>query len=206
MGNFIYAPIKKLKGHIKSNQKMYLIVSMLILMGIILGIYLVLSGFIDDIIYTSTDLDLSEIVLGERSNLSLFFLNFKSLIIPCLVIFLLYTNRYTGFLAYFYMGYQGILLGASVTSVIGEAGIAGALNSLLIILPINLLNFFIMTSFLVVCYKRLMIAKIQRLSFMYSIRLFIGSFLGCLLGAIFASFVYGFIYPILLKTAIVVSV
>lgn len=206
MGNFIFTPLKKVKSHLLANKRLYLVSALIVLMGIVLGIYLVNGEYIDDVIYTTTDLDLSEVVLGEVGGFKLFFLNLKALIIPFIIIFILHTNKYTSFLSYFYLGYQGLLLGASISAVIGETGIAGGLNTLLIILPINLMNLYVIIAFLVVCYKRLTIARLQRLSFLYSTKLVSSQILGCLLGAIFASCVYGFVYPLLLKTAVVVIV
>ena len=156
-------------------------------------------------IYTTTDLDLSEIILGERGALGLFFQNLWALVLPFLLIFLLMTNKWTAFLTFFYLGYQGILLGASVASVVGEFGFAGALNTILVIIPINLLNFFVLISWLITCYKRMKLAKIQRLSFLGSIKLFCPQIMGCFMGALFASAVYGFIYPLLLRSVIIVN-
>ena len=206
MGNFIFAPIRKIKSHVNMNRRQYLIATLILLMGVILGIYLVGGEYIEDIIYSTIDLDLSEVVLGETSGIKLFFLNFKSLIIPFFIIFVLYTNRYTSFLSYFYLGYQGLLLGASISAVVGEGGLAGLINTLLIILPINIMNLFVMVSMMVVCATRLAEARAKRLSLVGSVGVVGTQFLGCILGVIFTSLVYGFIYPLLLKTAIVVIV
>lgn len=201
----VFIPLKKVKQHIISNRKMYLLSSVVAVVGIMLGIYLVLGEFMEAEIYTTTDLSLSEIILGERSSISLFFQNLWALILPFILIFLLWTNNYTKYLSFFYLGFQGILLGASLTSLILEKGIAGALNSLLIVLPINLMNFFVLISWLVVCHKKLAVSKLQHLSAMHSIKLFMPQIIGCVLGALFASFVYGFVYPLLLKTVIIVN-
>ena len=206
MGNFIFAPIKKIKSHVNMNRRQYLIATLILLMGVILGIYLVGGEYIEDIIYSTIDLDLSEVVLGETSGIKLFFLNFKSLIIPFFIIFVLYTNRYTSFLSYFYLGYQGLLLGASISAVVGEGGLAGIFNILLIVLPINAMNLFVMVSMVVVCAKRMSVARERRLLLLGSVKMLAPQYLGCILGAIFTSIVYAFAYPLLLKTAIVVIV
>lgn len=206
MGNFLFTPIKKIKSHVNINRRQYLIASLVLLMGIILGVYLVGGEYIEDIIYTTIDLDLSDVVLGEASGIKLFFMNFKALIIPFVIIFVLNVNRFTSFLSYFYLGYQGLLLGASISAVVGESGLAGLFNTLLIILPINVMNLFVMISMVVVCTKRMSISRSMRLSFAGSIKMFLPQYLGCVLGAIFTSIVYAFAYPLLLKTAIVVIV
>ena len=86
MGNFIFTPLKRVKSHLLANKKLYLVSALIVLMGIILGVYLVNGEFIDDVIYTTTDLDLSEIVLGEVGGFKLFFLNFKALVLPFIII------------------------------------------------------------------------------------------------------------------------
>lgn len=206
MRNFLFGPIRSVKLYIKENLRTYAILIILCLMGAILGVYLVGGEYIEDMLYTSVDLELSEIILGERGSLSLVVLNLKAIIVPFLIIFILYSNRYTAMLSYLYLGYQGILLGATVMSVINETGVAGGLNVIFIILPINLLNFFVIISFIVTCAKRLSIKTAKKLSFSQSVRAISGAIIGCLIGAIAVSLVYGFVYPLLLKTAIVVSI
>ena len=195
----------RLRTYIKANRREFLFVSVLVVVGMILGVYLNLGGFIDDIIFSATDLNLAEIIVGEVSGFTLFFKNLWALVLPACLIFLMFTNSYTKFLAYVYMGYQGLLLGASVTSVISESGIAGVLNSLIIILPINIMNLFVLMSVLVVSLRCQLMRRANHLKFTYSIKIFFTKFMLCLVGAIFSSFVYGFIYPLLLKTVVVVS-
>ena len=194
-----------IKKYVKSNNRSYLISLLVVLVGMILGVYLNLGGLIDDIIFSATDVSLSEIIVGEISGVSLFFKNFGVLLISSLIIFLLFTNNFTKLLAFVYLGYQGLLLGATITTVIAESGIAGILNSLVIIIPINAMNFFVLISVLVVCSKCLNLRKSQHLSFFHAIKIFFTKFLVCMIGAVVCSLIYGFIYPILLKTMIVVS-
>ena len=205
MFGFIATPLKKVKKYIISNKKLYLLSIVVAVVGVALGVYMVLGEFMDAELYTTTDLELSEIILAERGFFELFFKNVWSLVLPFVLIFLLFTNNYTKFLSFFYLGYQGILLGASVASLIQESGLAGALNSLLVVIPINFINFFVIISWLVTCYKRLSVARLQRLSFKASLKLFFPQFLGCFLGALFAGLVYGLIYPLLLRSVIVVN-
>lgn len=204
--NFSFSiPIKRVKDYIVSNKKLYLLCFVVILVGVFLGVYLIINEFMEENIYTRTDLTLSEIILGERSFFSLFFSNLATLLVPIIIIFALYTNKYTKILTYFYLAYQGLLLGASITSLISEYGLGGALNALIIVVPINLVNFFVVVSMLVVSYKRFKIAKLQRLSFGYSLKLFLMQYIGILVGAIFASLVYALLYPIILRTSVVVT-
>lgn len=194
-----------IRKYIKANNRVYLLSLILVISGMIMGVYLNLGGMIDDIIFSATDISLSEIIVGEVGGFSLFFKNFWVLVISSVIIFLLFTNNYTKLLGFVYLGYQGLLLGATLTSVIGDGGLAGVLNSLVIILPVNAMNFFILISVLVVSSRCLAVRRSQRLSFLYAIRIFFTKFLMCLVGAVVCSLVYGFIYPILLKTMIIVS-
>ena len=127
------------------------------------------------------------------------------LLVSSVIIFIFCLNNYTKLLAFIYLGYQGILLGSTITSVIAESGIAGILNSLVIIVPINLMNFFVIVSVLVVSMRCLEVRRSQHLSIFYAMKIFFTKFLVCVMGAVMCSFVYGFIYPILLKTMIIVS-
>lgn len=206
MGSYLnFISPSRLRGYIKANKRQYLIVAVLIIVGMILGVYLNLGGFIDDIVFTATDLNLAEIIVGEVKGFTLFFKNLWALVLPACLIFLMFTNKYTKFLSYVYMAYQGLLLGASITTIISEGGIAGVLNSLIIILPINLMNLFVLMSVLVVSERCQSLRRSNHLKFSYSIKIFFTKFMVCLMGALFSSFVYGFIYPLLLKTVVVVS-
>ena len=202
-GNFLSpATIKK---YIKANNRAYLTSVVIVMCGMVMGVYFNLGGFIDDIIFSAIDISLSEIIVGEVVGVSLFFKNFWALLISSLIIFLLFTNNYTKILAYVYLAYQGMLLGATITSVIGESALAGILNSFVIIIPVNAMNFFVLISVLVVSARCLSVRKSQKLSFVYALKIFFTKFLVCVVGALICSLVYGFVYPILLKTMIVVS-
>lgn len=204
--NIVFMPAKLLKKYIISNKKLYLLCFLVVMVGVLSGVYLVLGELIDDVVYASSELSLSEIILGERGMVNLFFQNFWALLLPLVIIFVLSLNKYTKFLSFFYLSYQGLLLGASIASVIMESGVAGGLNTLFIIIPINLLNFFVLVSGLIINYKRQTIAKIQRLSLGYSLKVFASAYLGLVLGMILASLIYGIVYPLLLKSVIVVNV
>ena len=199
-------PIKRIKNYLVSNKKLYILSLVVCIVGVILGVILVTGEYIDGEIYTIADYELSEIILGERGFFSLFFQNLWPLLLSMLIIFLLFTNRYTCVLSFFYLGYQGLLLGATMVSLIQDSGIAGVLNGLLLVLPLNLVNFFVVVSLIVTVYKRLAIARLQRLKFWQSVKLFIPQLLWILLGAVFVSFVYALVYPLLLRSVIVVSV
>lgn len=206
MISIINAPIKSIKNFIVSNKRIYLVSSIVIILGVILGLYLVLSEAIESEVYTTTDLELSEIVLGERGFFSLFFDNLWTILLPLVLIFLLNLTRFTSPLMFFYLAFQGILLGASVTTLISDNFVAGLLNSVFVIIPINIVNFFVVVSWMVVSYKRLIIAKQQRLSFVYSVRVFSKNFFAVLLGSVFASLCYAIIYPLLLKSFVVIPI
>lgn len=200
------SPIKNLKKYIVTNKKLYLLSVVILLVGALVGGYLVLGELIDAEVYASADMELSEIILGERGFMSLLLQNLWALVVPLALIFLLFISKYTKVLSFFYLGYQGLLLGASIVSLISDSGLAGALNSILLIIPINFVNFFVLISWIVTCYKRLAVARVQHLSFGYSLRVFGVNFLTCLAGALFASIVYAFTYPLLLRSAIVVNI
>lgn len=206
MNSTIYAPIRQAKKFIISNSRLFLICALVVLLGFALGAYLVTSELAEDIVYAFSIAEISDVIIGEYSFLGLVLSNLKTLIVPMLIIFLMLTNRFTGVLSFFYLGYQGLLLGASVVSVLSDFGIGGVLVVLFLLLPMNLANFMVLISWLIVNYKRMQVARTQRLKLLYSLRVFFKPIIGVVVAGIIASIIYGVLYPMLLRSAVVVIV
>lgn len=206
MNSTIYAPIRQAKKFIISNSRLFLICTLVVLLGFALGAYLVTSELAEDIVYAFSIAEITDVIIGEYSFLGLVLSNLKTLIVPMLIIFLMLTNRFTGVLSFFYLGYQGLLLGASVVSVLSDFGIGGVLVVLFLLLPMNLANFMVLISWLIVNYKRMQVARTQRLKLLYSLRVFFKPIIGVVVAGIIASIIYGVLYPMLLRSAVVVIV
>lgn len=195
---------KVVKGFVVSNKLQFIVGFMLIILGIIIGVVIQVPSE-DTIIFASSTVSLEDLIVGDASAGSLFFANFLKLILPIIIIFLFSLNKFTGFLNYIYLLYQGMLLGISVTSVIIDNGFTGALNSLVFIAPVNLINLTIITYASALFLKRREYAKKFRKSFGQSFGFYLGETIWLFLGVIISSIIYGVIYPIILRSMIIVN-
>lgn len=197
--------VKSLKSYIRANKKMYLLCLLIVFVGLALGVYLVLSENMEQDVYTTTSLSLGEIIVNDYSGVEAFFECFFHLLLPLCILFVLSLNKYSMILGHCYLGFQGLLLGASIASVIVSFGVAGCLNALFLMLPINLLNFCVIISGVTIFYRRRILANSQHIKFLPSLRLFLPKILYLVLGVVIVSIVYGFIYPLLLRSVIVAN-
>lgn len=196
--------IKSVKVFVIANKKLYFIGLISAVLGITLGIILSFTGG-DGKVYSQGGVTLYEIIVSDYSGFSLFFDNIYRLLIPIVLIFLFTLSKYSMPLTYVYLGYQGYLLGASIVGLITNNGAVGLLNGLILVLPINAINFFIIISALVVFIKRLNLKTYQRITLVHSVKIFIPKLLWVVVGAILTSFIYAFLYPLLLKSMIVIN-
>ena len=197
--------VKSLKSYIRANKKMYLLCLLIVFVGLALGVYLVLSENMEQDVYTTTSLSLGEIIVNDYSGVEAFFECFFHLLLPLCILFVLSLNKYSMILGRCYLGFQGLLLGASIASAIMSFGVAGCLNALFLMLPINLLNFCVIISGVTIFYRRRILANSQHIKFLPSLRLFLPKILYLVLGVVIVSIVYGFIYPLLLRSVIVAN-
>lgn len=195
---------KVVKGFVVSNKLQFIIGFIFILLGIIVGVVIQVPNE-DTTIFASSTVSLEDLIVGDASAGSLFFSNFIKLMLPIIIIFMFSLNKYTGFLNYLYLLYQGMLLGISVTSVIIDNGFTGALNSLVFIAPVNLINLTIITYASALFTKRREYSKKFRKSFGQSFGFYLGETIWLLIGTLVSSVIYGVIYPIILRSMIIVN-
>lgn len=202
----ISANIKGVKRFIALNKRLYLLNLLVFIIGVVAGAILVLAGQMDETVYTSLEVSIVDIITSDYSGISLFFSGIVRLIIPITIIFVMFLTRYTSFLGYVYYAYQSLLLGGSVASLVTSSGVAGLINALFVVLPINLLNFFLISSSLIVFYKRLKLARLQKLTIIHSTKIFLPKIIAITVGVVFSAIIYGFIYPLLIRSMIIVNV
>lgn len=202
----IGANIRGVKRFVALNKRLYFINLVVFIIGLVIGIVLVAGGQMDETIYTSINVSITDIIVNDYSVFSLFFAGLIRLIVPIIIIFIMFLTRYTSFLGHLYYGYQALLLGASIAGLVGEGGVAGVLNSLFVVIPINIINFFLIASSLVVFYKRLKLATTQKITLVHSLKIMLPKLIMILVGVLFSAVIYGFIYPILLRSMIIVNV
>ena len=104
-----------------------------------------------------------------------------------------------------YLMYQGLLLGLSATGVIQENGLTGALNALIFISPVNLINLTIINYASALFIKRREYAQKFHKNFAESTSYYISELIGLIVGVSISSFLYGVIYPTILKSMIIIN-
>jgi len=197
--------LKPIKRFMALNKKLYLLAALAATFGLVLGLVLAFSGGMESVIYSSTGSGLYEIIINDYSAFGLLAENLYRLLLPIIIIFLLSLSKYTSPLSYVYLGYQGCLLGASIVGLISSNGVMGVLNAIVMVLPINTLNFVVLISALVVFLKRLSLALSQRISLVHSLKIFMPKLVYVFVSALVVSMVYAFLYPLLLRSVIVIN-
>lgn len=197
---------KNISLFVSANKKLYFLSLVVFLIGLVLGVVLVSIEQMEEEVYSSVEISLVSIIKSDYSGFSLFISSLFRVLIPLVIIYILSLSRFTMWLGTLYYGYQATLLGASITTLVVSSGMAGLLNALFVVLPINFINFFLVASGLVIFLKRYKLAKFQRLSIFHSTKIFLPKILALLAGIVFSAFCYGFIYPFLLKSVVIINV
>ena len=109
------------------------------------------------------------------------------------------------FLTFVYIAFQGFLFSQSLVAIILANGIEGVLTALFFIIPINILNFASLISFLVVCWHRLAFASSYSLGTKKSLKTFTKKYMLVLALCVVSSLIYGFVYPLLLRSVVVIN-
>lgn len=197
--------LRPVSRFIKLNKKLYLIALAFSLLGLVFGVVFSMAGDFGGEVYASTSTSLYELIISDYSAFGLLWDNITRLILPLVILFVVTLSRFTFFLSYVYLGYQSALLGASLVGLVLEKGTAGIFNGIIVVLPINILNFFILISGLVIFLKRLSLQRTQRIKLVHSVKIFMPKLIYVFVGALFASVVYAFIYPLLLKSVLIIN-
>ena len=195
---------KTIKGFILSNKTQIVVGYVCIVVGIIVGVCIAISGE-DAVVFSSSTVTLQELITGEYSSVSLFFSSFFKLLLPIVIIFLFSLSKFTSFLDFIYLMYQGLLLGISATVVIQENGLTGALNALIFISPVNLINLTIINYASALFIKRREYAKKFHKTFLESVSVYIKESVWLIVLVAVSSFLYGVVYPTILKSMIIVN-
>ena len=192
---------------IKSKKSIYIFSLLSIIVGIVIG--LILSFSYNDIDYV---LNLSNKnyndYLNGTAELSLIFVNnFKWIIIGNLICALLSICMFTYFLGLIYIAYQSSVLVMTIFSVISNFKFSGILNSILFILPFNLVIIICLLLNLTLLYSffrdnrknKLSLFNIQNDKFIFFKLIIV------LLIEVLTCLILSFIVPIMLKSLIIVS-
>ncbi|MGN1259414.1 MAG: hypothetical protein ACI4T8_04250 [Christensenellales bacterium] len=197
--------VSEIKTFIKTNRTLFLVTIIFLCLGISIGVIIMLGDDASLNVLAKEGVELADIISGEYSSISLMFSCLFNCLLSCLIMLVLGLNKYTIYLNYVYITYQGLLLGASCTSIISLNGITGALNVFIFTLPVNILNMLVICLMQVVLLLRIAYSKKFKVRGVKSFSIYAKKFLLVLVLAVLSSVIYGFIYPILLRSIVVVN-
>ena len=175
---------------------------MCIFIGVVIGLIIVFSNENYHLILSSRNKLLYSYINGSAEIGELFWGQLLKFLTPLILIFVCCLNMYLGVISFIFITYQSALLVLTSSALISLYGFSGVLNVLLVILPINLLYFVLLGFFVVLNFKRSLLARRYKyFSYGFNREFFICLALG-FITAFIISIVSSFIYPIFIKNAI----
>lgn len=138
--------IQNIKYAICCNKWKILFFSCLFIFGLALGIFLAISSYDNCFLFSIENLKIIKFLTGEISSFSLFFDRFFSLLLVTLIILICSFHLSLIILSSVILVYRAYIMGTVITYIIGCCGFSGALNVILIILPVQ-----IVINFLLIC-------------------------------------------------------
>lgn len=145
---------ENIKQHLRDNVKAYILILFSVIIGIIVGIYLGVTGYKYTSLLTTGDKLMFDYITGTASYMSIFYSRISVCIISIIIIFVFNLTYYLSFFNYLYIGYQSALLVLSSIGIISLKGLAGIINVVLFLIPLNLLNLFILSLMMGVSIER----------------------------------------------------
>ena len=193
------------KNHFKQNASLYFGFLSAFIIGIAIGFVITFSTDTYINILVSSNRVLHLFINGTAHIGTIFARQFFSFLLPMLLVFLLNLNVFSGLLSFVIVTYQSALLVLSSSALILVYGSFGVLDSLLLMLPVNIIYLFSLSFFSVICLNRSIGARRYK-NFAYELNS--GEFWLKLLlsvGLVFLdTIIASVIYPIFLKNAIYV--
>ena len=197
----------KIRDHFKSNSTIYLFLGIVVVCGLLLGLYFSLTGYKYRSLLSGVDKNLFDYITGAASYSSIFYSRLINIILSFVVVFVLTLSIYTSILSLLYLAYQAALIVLSCAAIISLHGLSGVLNVLLLLLPVNIINLVVLSVFCVICVRRAKDQKDYKLKFFESFReqTFLIDAGICMAVAFVLCLIYSFILPLLLKSFVVVN-
>lgn len=138
--------LEQLKYNLFCNRWKVLFFSCLFIFGLALGVFLAISSYDNCFLFKVEDLKIIKFLTCEISSFSLFFDRLFSLLLVVSIILLCSFHICLTFISCVILVYRAYIMGTVITYIIGCCGFSGALNVIIIILPIQ-----IVINFLLVC-------------------------------------------------------
>lgn len=205
--NKILYKLEDIKYHFKNNFSYYLLIAIFALVGIAVGVYIALERYSYISLLNMSDKNMISYISGTANYSSIFYSHLLDILLAFSIVVLLSLNKYTCILGNIFLSYQMALIVLYVASIISLYGIAGILNCIFLILPINLANFCVLSFALGVGHERAKLQSDYKIKFGASFRendyIFkIGlSFLTLIILCVINSF----ILPLFIKSFVVVN-
>ena len=185
--------IQNLKYAISCNRWKILFFSCLFIFGLALGIFLSISSYDNCFLFSVEDLKIIKFLTGGTSSFSLFFDRFFSLLLVTLIILICSFHPCLIILSSIILVYRAYIMGTVITYIIGCCGFPGALNVIIIILPVQIVINFLIISMCCLSFNNSLIKKCKNESkrfYIYFLYLFLAmiivTFIECLLLFIFS--------------------
>jgi len=197
----------KIVDHFNIHKKYYYFSIISFIVGLLIGLILSFTEYAYMSLLNSSDNIIFDYITGEASYLSIFYSRIKDICLCVLIIFILNITIYTSFLSYIFVGYQMCLLVLSCAALIIMYGFSGILNVILIMLPINILNYFILNIINSLCVGRASRQRRFKESFFSSFKGndYFVSFCICLLVILVLCAFNCFVMPLFIKSFVVIN-
>lgn len=196
-----------IKEHFKENLYRYIFIIVASVVAIVIGIYLSISGFSYSSLLTSADNNVFAYIAGTAEYTSIFVSRFWNLLLCIILIFCFNIVRETAFLNYLYLGYQMCLVVLSSSAIISLYGLSGIVNVVIFVLPINLVNFCLLSYLSVVSMQRAFYQRTLKTGFMASFKevSYAKKFAIAVVFLVIFCVVYSFVLPLIVKSFVVVN-
>lgn len=191
------------KLYIKKHSSLYTFYLIMFLVGVFFAVAISMSSNEYLKLLTKDNKILYSIINGTHSVGKLFWKELKIMIMPTLLVFLTSLSFYTSFFSFLIIAYQGAILTLSIFALVSTYTLSGVLNSLFLVLPINLLYIFILIIFASGCFKRSKEAKrVKKLSYGFKTNEFLYLVIFIIISIFIIAFIGSIIVPLFLKNAI----
>ena len=195
------------KDHMRDNALRYYLLLFVCVCSIVIGIYLSITGFSYSNLLTGFDKNMYAYISGTAGYTEIFKARLLNMFICVILLFAFNIVWQTAFLNYFYLAYQMTLIVLSSSAVISLYGFTGIINVVLFVIPINLVNFAILSFLSVSSMERASYARHYQLGFTSSIKetSYLKKFAMSVLLLFAFCLVYSFVLPLIFKSFVVIN-
>ncbi|MEG1581840.1 MAG: hypothetical protein RR334_01595 [Clostridia bacterium] len=197
----------KIIRYFKDNTSSYLFYMFAVIIGIIIGI--ILGKGNDSLIklLKTNDENLFDFIVGNAELGSIFWYKLKDIIFAFLIIFVINLHYVSGFINYFFIGYQSFLFASSCSAILSLYGFGASVNICMFIVPINILFLFSLIMGAISLEKRAGYCKEYKLKFYQSFKNnnYLSEFVISFSVALAICIISSFIIPIFYKSFVFIN-